>query len=105
MTFFELNEELKEKLVLNYEAKVARTTFFKDGVLLLPEPFYETMILWDEGVDVNVIKEAMFLIDEYKGKVNENSEMTDIIFEFSLGRPSILWSTFPDKDPEEGLYD
>lgn len=99
MNFFELNEELKEKLVLDYKAFYAKTTFFKKGVLLLPEPFYETVVLWNKDVDTYIIEKAASLIGYYKQEIDENAEMTSILFEYSLGRPSLLWSIFPEKEP------
>jgi hypothetical protein len=99
MTFFELNEELKEKLVTDCGAILAKTTFFKDGVLLLPEPFYETIIIWNEETESYIIEKAAALIGSYQQEINKNSEMTDILLEYSFGRPSLLWSIFPEKHP------
>lgn len=100
MNFFELNEELKDKLVLDYGAFLAKTTLFKDGVLLLPEPFYETIVIWNKGTEAYLIEKAAALIGYYKHEINENAEMTDILFEYTLGRPSMLWSIFPEKYPK-----
>ena len=104
MNFFELNEELKDKLVQDYGAFYAKTTFFKDGVLLLPEPFYETIVIWEKGVDAYLLEKSSALIGYYREEINKNSEMTQILFEYTLGRPSLLWSIFPEKIPKEGLY-
>ncbi len=104
MNFFELNEELKEKLVQDYKATLAKTVFFKDGVLLLPEPFYETTIVWDEDVDVDTVKSAIDVIKYYREDINQNSHMTELLFEFTFGKPTILWSIFPTKEAPEGIY-
>jgi hypothetical protein len=99
MTFFELNEELKEKLVSDYGAFFARTTFFKEGVLLLPEPFYETIVVWHKETEPYLLEKAAALIGYYKQEIDENAEMTSILFEYNLGNPSLLWSIFPEKYP------
>jgi hypothetical protein len=99
MNFFELNEELKDKLVLDYGAYFAKTTFFKDGVLLLPEPFYETIVIWNKDTETYIIEKAAALVGYYKHEINKNAEMTDLLFEYTLGRPSLLWSVFPKKYP------
>jgi hypothetical protein len=105
MNFFELNEELKDILVSEYEVIYAKTKLFKDGVLLIPETFYETIIIWDKGVHTNIIRKAVKLIQRYRNEINKESHMTDLIFELNLGRPSALWSIFPEKEAKEGLYD
>lgn len=99
MNFFELNEELKEKLVLEYGAFFAKTTLFKDGVLLLPETFYETIVIWNKETEPYVIEKAAASVGYYKNEINKNAEMTDLLFEHTLGRPSLLWSIFPEKYP------
>lgn len=104
MNFFELNEELKEKLVQDYSATLAKTTYFKDGVLLLPEPFYETMVTWDEDLDLDVVNNVIYLIKYYREEINKNSHMTELLFEFTFGKSTILWSIFPTKEAPEGTY-
>jgi hypothetical protein len=99
MNFFELNEELKEKLVLDHGATFAKTEFFKSGVLLLPEPFYETIVIWENGLSLEVAKNVLNLVNYYREEINEEHEMTEILFETNKGKPSILWSIFPEKYP------
>jgi len=104
MNFFDYNESLKEELVLNFRAVYAKTTFFKNGVLLLPEPFYETIVVWDKTIDGYTLEKAASVVNKYRYDINEKSEMTDILFEYNLGRPSFLWSIFPDKEIPDGIY-
>lgn len=94
MNYFEVNEKLKEELVLNHKAFFAKTVFLSAGVLLLPEPFYETTVLWKENEDLEVLKKAFNTIKKYQKKLKE--QMTEAIFEYNLGRPAIVWATFTD---------
>jgi len=106
MTLFELNELLKDDLVLNHGAIQAKTIFFKEGVTLMPEPFYETSVLWEKGISLEDLKKAFIAFQTHREKIN-NTEgyVSKPIFEYSLGRPNLLWSTFLTRDPATGLYD
>jgi hypothetical protein len=105
MTVFDINELLKEDLVKNYGAVYAKTIFFKEGLLIIPEAFYETSVLWNENTDIETMKNTYKVILEYKKKVDKNYYMTSPIFEYSLGRPNFIWSTFLSRDPETAIYD
>jgi hypothetical protein len=106
MTAFELNELLKDDLVLNHGAIEAKTIFFKEGVLLMPEPFYETSVLWERDTSMKELQEAFDTFNKYREKINNtDGYVSKPIFEYSLGRPNLLWSTFLTRDPATGLYD
>jgi len=105
-TAFELNELLKDDLVLNNGAIEAKTIFFKEGMALMPEPFYETSVLWEQGTDISVIKDAFETFYAHRERANGmDCYISKPILEYSLGRPNLLWSTFLSRDPSTGLYD
>ena len=105
MTAFEMNELLKDDLVINHGAIEAKTNFFKEGVLLMPEPFYETSVLWEQGTSIKELREAIDTFYYYREKINEEYYVSKPIIEYSLGRPNLLWSTFLTRDPANGIYD
>ena len=92
MNYFDINEKLKEELVSKYQAFYAKTVFLSAGNLLLPEPFYETAVLWEKNTDKKTLQKAYKLIVKQQKKLGE--QMTDPIFEYSLERPSMVWATF-----------
>lgn len=92
MNYFDINEKLKEELVLNHQAFFAKTIFLSAGNLLLPEPFYETTVLWEKNTDTETLQKAYKIIVKQQKKLDE--QMTDPLFEYSLGRPSMVWATF-----------
>lgn len=92
MNYFDINEKLKEELVLNHYAFFAKTIFLSAGNALLPEPFYETVVLWHANTSMEILQEAYKLIVKHQKKLDE--QMTDPIFEYSLERPSMAWATF-----------
>lgn len=105
MTPFELNELLKDDLILNHGALQAKTLFFKKGVCLMPEPFYETSVLWEEETSIREIKDALNTFKKHREKINEIYYVSQPVLEYSLGRPVLIWSTFLSRDPETGIYD
>ena len=92
MNYFDINEKLKEELVLNHQAFLAKTIFLSAGNPLLPEPFYETVVLWQKNTDIEILQKAYKLIVKHQKKLDE--QMTSPIFEYSLERPSMVWATF-----------
>lgn len=92
MNYFETNEKLKEELILKHQAFFAKTIFLSAGNLLLPEPFYETVVLWEKNTDMEILQKAFKLITKQQKKLDER--MTDPLFEYSLGHPSMVWATF-----------
>lgn len=106
MTVFEMNELLKDDLVLNHGAIEAKTIFFKNGILLMPESFYETSVLWENGTSFEDLKEAFNTFHQHRDKINNiEGYISKPILEYSLGRPHLLWSTFLTRDPATGIYD
>ena len=105
MNAFELNEFLKDDLVLNYAAIEAKTIFFKDGVTLMPEPFYETYVLWEQGTSPKEMKNAIDIFNKHREEINKgDAYISKPILEYSLGRPNLIWTTFLSRNPAEGIY-
>lgn len=91
---FELNEKLKEDLILDYGASYAKTEFFKNGIGLIHEPFLETIVRWDKGYDVEKMYEGFHFILKEARNINKVAEMTQPVLETSLGRLQIVWGIF-----------
>lgn len=104
MSIFELNEILKDDLVLNHGAKQAKTIFFKEGVILIPEPFYENSVMWEEGTDTEILRKALITFFRHREKINEEYFLSEPLWEFSLKRPVLYWSAFLTKEPSTGIY-
>jgi hypothetical protein len=97
MTAFELNEELKERCIL-LGAKKTITTHFKEGVPLLPEPFWETIVIIPLSLHKNYIKVIYSLINEYMQIFEKNNFFcAKPVLEFSYGEPRIIYAIFPEK--------
>jgi len=95
MTAFELNEELKDRCIL-LNATKAITTYFKKGFPLLPEPFWETIIIFPINTQKNLIRVVFSLIKEYMKCFEENEyNCADPVLEFSFGAPRIVYAIFP----------
>lgn len=92
MNYFEINEKLKEELLLNHQAFFTKSVFLSSGGLLLPEPFYETTALWKKGTGQEILSGACKLIKKYQKELGE--QMTDMIFEYNNGHPAMVWATF-----------
>jgi hypothetical protein len=80
MTGFELNEQIKEYCV-ERGAKLAVTQFFKKGVPILPEPFYETTILFPTNITVSTIRDCIEYLSKYKEVFDEYYFFTDPLIE------------------------
>ena len=80
VTGFELNERLKERCV-EMGADIALTQFFKDGVPIMPEPFYETSIEFPTETTTNVIAAAYQMILGYKYVFDQQYFFTDPLLE------------------------
>jgi hypothetical protein len=87
--YFQLNEKLKEELVLKYEAFEVKTIFYPNGFSIVPYPFYESIARWHKA-------RGMAKIWKYQKKINDLCEMSDPVFETSYGHPQIVWAIFPD---------
>lgn len=94
--FFQLNEKLKEELVLKYEAFEAKTTFYPNGVPIIPHPFYESIARWHKDADEKMVARGMAKIWKYREKINKLCEMSDPVFETSHGHPQLVWAIFLD---------
>lgn len=94
MTPFEINENLKEDLVLNHKATYAITTFYKGGDFLISEPFYETVVMWHNGADIKTMKNAVKTIIKYKEDILKISFMSEIILDFYDGIPYLIWNVY-----------
>lgn len=91
---FELNEKLKEALVLECGAFEAVSQFFENGVPLMPEPFLETIVRWDKDIDDSMLSKALQIILLSKLEIDKVAEMLPPELEFSLGHPQMVWSIF-----------
>jgi hypothetical protein len=91
---FELNEKLKDTLVVEFSAFEGISQFFKKGVPLIPEPFLETTVRWDKDVDEEIFSKALEFIILSKKEINKIAEMTEPEFELKLGHPQIIWAIF-----------
>lgn len=94
--FFQLNEKLKEELVLKYEAFEAKTVFHPNGFMIVPYPFYETIVRWHKDVDEKIMVKVMSKILRTRKTINDLCEMSMPTFETSYGHPQIVWAIFPD---------
>jgi hypothetical protein len=100
MTGFELNEKIKEHCVQK-GAKAAVTQFFKDGVLIMPEPFYETTIVFTDDTPLNVITESYYKIIQYKSVFDRYFFFTDPLVERNEERKiiQIVYAIFLEDEP------
>lgn len=96
MTAFELNEDLKERCILLGALK-AVTTHFKKGIPLLPEPFWETIIIIPKTLTKTNIKVIYSLIEEFMYEFESYGfECADPVVEFCYGEPRIIYAIFPE---------
>jgi len=91
---FDLNEKLKETLVLEYEAYLAYSKYFENGVPLILEPFLETTVRWEKDVSDSIISKSLEVINLAKKAIDEKCDMTVPQLEYSLGHPQIVWAIF-----------
>jgi hypothetical protein len=95
MTGFDMNEDLKERCILLGATK-AVTTHFKEGFPLLPEPFWETIVILHSKMHKNHIKIIYKLIDEFMNKFEDlGFNCADPVLEFSFEVPRIVYAIFP----------
>jgi hypothetical protein len=94
VTGFEFNEELKECCLL-LGAEVAVTIFFKDGVYIIPEPFYETHIVFPETIkSENIVIAVKSMRIYFNQLLLNNIECTDIVMESKKGIISLIYNIF-----------
>lgn len=96
---FELNEKLKESLVLEFKAIRAVSRTFLNGVPIIPEPFLETVVIWDQEIDYKILSKALTLILLAKVDIDKVSYMTNPQLEITNNKPpQVIWSIFELKN-------
>jgi hypothetical protein len=98
VTIFELNEKLKEDLVLNCGVWEAKSIIFKKGVIIIPEPFLETTIRWEKDTDAVLIAKGINKILKFKEEMDLRCFVTDIQYETVYGHPQALWGIFKENE-------
>lgn len=68
--------------------------------MLTPEPFYETVVLWKQGVTYGELREALQVVAKYQKKIDPYGFMTDPIFEYNNGFPAFVWAIFFNEGEE-----
>jgi hypothetical protein len=94
MKAFQLNEKLKEILVLEYKAYEAKTTFYSFGTFLLPEPFYETIIKWPKDLNNIDYKKIENVILKTKQKLNKFCYFEGPLYEETSYYSGFVWALF-----------
>jgi hypothetical protein len=98
MTIFELNENLKDDLVLNHGAWEAKSLIFKSGVLIIPEPFLETIVRWDKDTEGSLIERAIAKICRFRMETQKRCYTTPPEYEVVYGHPQVIWTIFKDDE-------
>ena len=94
MTAFEFNEDLKDSCLL-LGAKAAITKFFKDGVTIMPDPFYETHIIFPKHFKTEDVALAIKSVRMYLDQLDLNKfECTDIVMECKKGIIRLIYTIF-----------
>ena len=94
MTGFEFNEDLKDCCLL-LGAETAVTAFFKKGVTIMPDPFYETHIIFPKLFKPEDVALAIKNIRLYLEQLTKNKiECTDIVMESKKGILRLIYSIF-----------
>jgi hypothetical protein len=97
VTGFEFNEDLKDCCLL-LGANTAVTIFFENGVPIIPEPFYETHIVFPKHFKAKDISLAVENIRTYLEQFMENRfDCTDIIVESRKGVITLIYTIFCNK--------
>jgi hypothetical protein len=98
VTGFEFNEDLKDCCLL-LGAETAVTIFFKDGVTIMPDPFYETHIVFPKKFKPEDVALAVKSIRIYLKQLEQNNfECTDIVMECKKGIIRLIYTIFtPEK--------
>ena len=104
---FEINEKIKEEMVLGFFANKAKTTLHKNGSYYLSDPFLETEITWESRKDFQKIslkraEEMGDLLRKLQADVSElGGQMTPPMFEFHKDVPLLVWAQFFTNEPEK----
>ena len=94
MIAFNLNEKLKEDLILNYQAKRAETTHYPNGMMFIPERFFETMVYWDSKVEEQVIENALDVIEKSKKDLEPYCYFDGPMVQNENKKIIIIWALF-----------
>ena len=106
---FQINENVKESLVLNFAAKKAKTVYHKNGSIYLSDPFLETEITWESIDDFRSLsmEEATklgSLLRDLQFKVTDlGGQMTPPMFEYIKKSPTLVWAQFFTNGTEKNL--
>lgn len=94
MTGFEYNEDLKDCCAL-LGANTAVTVLFKKGVPIMPEPFYETHIIFPKKTNEQNISSSIKSIQLFLNELaNNNIECSDIVMECKKGIVKLIYTIF-----------
>jgi len=97
---FKLNENLKEKLVTEYNCNKALTVYHKRGSFLIEESFYETEAVWRESSDFRKLtkkqgKELAELFSNLTSTVTKmGGQVTGPLFERQKESLVMVWGLF-----------
>jgi hypothetical protein len=76
-------------------AETAVTAFFKNGVTIMPDPFYETHIVFSREFKPEDVALAVKSVRMYLDQLTENGiECTDIVMESKKGIIRLIYSIF-----------
>jgi hypothetical protein len=97
VTGFEFNEDLKDSCLL-LGAETAITAYFKKGVTIIPEPFYETHIIFPKEFKPEDLSLAIGSIRLYLEQFELNKiECADIVMESKKGIIRLIYTIFCTK--------
>jgi hypothetical protein len=98
MNIFEKNEKLKDEMILTYKAWEAKSKYFNQGVMIIPEPFLETVVRWDKDSDQDLIKKAINKILDFRDEMDKRCFVTDVQYETCYGHPQVVYAIFKDDE-------
>lgn len=94
MTAFEFNEDLKECCLL-LGADTAVTFYLNKGLPIMPDPFYETYIIFPKEFKPEDVALAVKSIRMYLNQLTDNKfECTDIVMEARKGIMKLIYTIF-----------
>ena len=104
MKAFQLNEELKENLVLHYKATQAVTVHYPFGITFMPERFLETIVHWNKDIDTESIENALKDIEKKIPIFNRYAYFDGPIYQESTQGPTVVWALFDkEKNIKKGV--
>lgn len=83
---------------MNYGAWEAKSTIFKDGVTIIPDPFLETIVRWEKDTEPQIIEKGIRKLFDFKDEIDKRCFMTDVQFETSYGHPQVIWALFKEDE-------